>query len=72
MADQFRIAAPHIGTTEYKEKSDSIPVDLLPSNKMVYLTKMNSREETTFEGDCARLHVDGDSYHMAEPAHRCG
>ena len=46
MADQFRIAAPHIGTTEYKEKSDSIPVDLLPSNKMVYLTKMNSREET--------------------------
>ncbi len=45
MADQFRIAAPHIGTTEYKEKSDSIPVDLLPSNKMVYLTKLNSREE---------------------------
>jgi predicted component of type VI protein secretion system len=46
MADEFRIAAPHIGTTEYKEKSDSIPVDLLPSNKMVYLTKLNSREET--------------------------
>jgi predicted component of type VI protein secretion system len=46
MADDFRIAAPHIGTTEYKEKSDSIPVDLLPSNKMVYLTKLNSREET--------------------------
>lgn len=46
MADQFKIAAPHIGTTEYKEKSDSIPVDLLPSNKMVYLTKLNSREET--------------------------
>ena len=46
MADQLRIAAPHIGTTEYKEKSDSIPVDLLPSNKMVYLTKLNSREET--------------------------
>ena len=46
MADQYRIAAPHIGTTEYKEKSDSIPVDLLPSNKMVYLTKLNSREET--------------------------
>lgn len=45
MADQLRIAAPHIGTTEYKEKSDSIPVDLLPSNKMVYLTKLNSREE---------------------------
>ncbi len=46
MADQYRIAAPHIGTTEYKEKSDSIPVDLLPSNKMVYLTKLNSREES--------------------------
>ena len=46
MADEFRIAAPHIGTTEYKEKSDSIPVDLLPSNKMVYLTKLNSLEET--------------------------
>lgn len=46
MADQFKIAAPHIGTTEYKDKSDSIPVDLLPSNKMVYLTKLNSREET--------------------------
>ena len=45
MADQFKIAAPHIGTTEYKEKSDSIPVDLLPSNKMVYLTKLNSKEE---------------------------
>lgn len=45
MADSFKIAAPHIGTTEYKEKSDSIPVDLLPSNKMVYLTKLNSKEE---------------------------
>ena len=45
MADTYRIAAPHIGTTEYKEKSDSIPVDLLPSNKMVYLSKLNSREE---------------------------
>ena len=31
MADSLKIAAPHIGTTEYKEKSDSIPVDLLPS-----------------------------------------
>jgi predicted component of type VI protein secretion system len=45
MADDFRIAAPHIGTTEYKKMNDSIPVDLLPSNKMVYLTKLNSREE---------------------------
>ena len=35
----------HIGTTEYKDKSASIPVDLLPSNKMVYLTKLNSRDE---------------------------
>lgn len=44
MADQFKIAKPHIGTTEYKDKSDSIPIDLLPSNKMVYLTKLNSEE----------------------------
>jgi predicted component of type VI protein secretion system len=44
MAD-YKIAAPHIGTTEYKDKSDSIPLDLLPSNKMVYLTKLNSQEE---------------------------
>jgi predicted component of type VI protein secretion system len=45
MADQFKIAKPHIGTTEYKDKSDSIPIDLLPSNKMVYITKLNSQEE---------------------------
>jgi predicted component of type VI protein secretion system len=45
MPDQFKIAKPHIGTTEYKDKSDSIPVDLLPSNKMVYLTKLNDQEE---------------------------
>ena len=44
MAD-YKIAAPHIGTTEYKDKSDSVPLDLLPSNKMVYLTKLNSQEE---------------------------
>lgn len=41
----YKIAAPHIGTTEYKEKSDSVPIDLLPSNKMVYLTKLNSEPE---------------------------
>lgn len=45
MAEPFKIAKPHIGTTEYKDKSDSLPVDLLPSNKMVYLTKLNSQEE---------------------------
>jgi predicted component of type VI protein secretion system len=45
MPDQFKIAKPHIGTTEYKDKSDSIPVDLLPSNKMVYITKLNDQQE---------------------------
>ena len=44
MAEPFKIAKPHIGTTEYKDKSDSLPVDLLPSNKMVYLTKLNSED----------------------------
>jgi predicted component of type VI protein secretion system len=45
MAEPFKIAKPHIGTTEYKDKSDSLPVDLLPSNKMVYITKLNTQDE---------------------------
>ncbi|MCK4857994.1 MAG: type VI secretion system contractile sheath small subunit [candidate division Zixibacteria bacterium] len=45
MGGEFKIAKPHIGTTEYKEKSDSLPVDLLPSNKIVYLTKLNSEDD---------------------------
>ncbi len=67
MADQFKIAAPHIGTTEYKEKSDSIPVDLLPSNKMVYLTKLNSKEEQ--EPDLTRCKNLKEVFSTFRPSH---
>ena len=34
-----------LGATERIKKDDSIPVELLPSNKLLYIAKLNSNEE---------------------------
>ncbi|PKK84991.1 MAG: hypothetical protein CVT49_00170 [candidate division Zixibacteria bacterium HGW-Zixibacteria-1] len=34
-----------LGATERIKKDDSIPVELLPSNKLLYLAKLNNNEE---------------------------
>jgi predicted component of type VI protein secretion system len=34
-----------LGATERIKKDDSIPVELLPSNKLLYLAKLNNEEE---------------------------
>ena len=34
-----------LGATERVKKDDSIPVELLPSNKLLYLAKLNNNEE---------------------------
>lgn len=35
-----------LGASERVKKDDSIPVELLPSNKMLYVARLNSDEET--------------------------
>ena len=38
-----------LGATERVKKDDSIPVELLPSNKLLYVARLNSDEETDAE-----------------------
>jgi hypothetical protein len=43
-----------IGGREKKDRSDSRPVELLPSNKTLYLDKLNNEEVSTLGGSPAR------------------
>ena len=36
-----------LGATERVKKDDSIPVELLPSNKLLYVAKLNSDEDAS-------------------------
>lgn len=58
-----------LGATERVKKDDSIPVELLPSNKLIYVAKLNSDEEAI--PDPVRCNNLKEVFEKFRPSFRC-
>jgi predicted component of type VI protein secretion system len=58
-----------LGATERVKKDDSIPVELLPSNKLIYVAKLNSDEEAA--PDPVRCNNLKEVFEKFRPSFRC-
>ena len=58
-----------LGATERIKKDDSIPVELLPSNKLLYIAKLNNDEDA--EPDPVRCNNLKEVFEKFRPSFEC-